>query len=268
LKRLHERHPKEIRVIEARFRGERAADHNSEALKYLNEAQALLPPDDHSLDEDRSGLLRETGDYAGVETMMRKAIERNPKDAETHYRLGAALAHWPTGEKRDKEAEQVLRETLSLDKNHALANYELGMVLERTGRTKEAIPHLRAALDHTPRMKDALRILGKAYAATGESERSKDAFELYREVDAREAEQKRLELPSSLYKATPADRLKLADFYNRVANRPAAIIELETLLHKQPGNAQARRMLIGLYGQSRHFQRQFEERRLLKSGNR
>ncbi len=268
LKKLHDKHPKELRVLQARFRGERAADRNSEALKYLTQAQSLLPADDHSLDEDRIGLLRETGDYAGAEALMRTRIERSPSDAAAHYRLGAALARWPTGENRDKEAEPVLRKVLSLDEAHAQANYDLGMVLQRSGRAKEAIPHLRAALDRVPRMKDALRVLGQAYAATGDSERSGHAFNLYRKVEARESEQRRLELPSSLYKATPADRLKLASFYVRIANRSAAIIELETLLHKQPNNSQARKLLVGLYGQSRRFQRQFEERRLMKPGER
>jgi hypothetical protein len=115
-------------------------------------------------------------------------------------------------------------------------------------------------------MKDALRVLGRAYATTGDKSRSRDAYALYRQVEARESEQKRLELPSSLYKATAQNRLDLADFYIRAANRSAGVIELEILLRKHPDNTEARRMLIGLYGQQRQFQRQFEERRLLGTG--
>jgi predicted Zn-dependent protease len=266
LSRLTERHPKEVRVLEARFRGERAADHNAEALRQLTEAQALKAADDHSLDADRLGLLRETDRYDELEKALREAVKRTPNDAAAQFNLGTALTHWPTGQNRDVEAEQVLRRVLEMDSTHTQAHYDLALILSRTKRAPEAIVHLRTVLDHNPQMKDALRVLGQAYASTGDTRRSQDAYALYRQIEARESEQKRLELPSSLYKAKPQDRLNLADFYIRAANRQAAVIELETLLHKNPGYPAARGSLIGLYGQLRRFQRQFEERRLLGTG--
>ena len=66
----------------------------------------------------------------------------------------------------------------------------LGLALARTGKQKEAIPHLEAAL---PMDQDgsALYQLSRAYQATGETEKAKAAVVKYQEIRSKLEEEKR-----------------------------------------------------------------------------
>jgi tetratricopeptide (TPR) repeat protein len=174
------------------------------------------------------------------------------------------MSRWPERAGAAEAAADSLKNAVELRPDHSESRYRLGLVLLNAGRATEAIPHLRRALDLSPRMTDAARALGRAYALSGDRARSADMLRLYGALVQQEQEQKRVELPSSLNQATADERMALAEFYVRHHRSQNAITELEVLVRRHPDHAGARRRLEKLYGHARRFQRQYEERRLLK----
>jgi tetratricopeptide (TPR) repeat protein len=263
LHRLREKEPRNPEVLEALFRGERAADHNDKALEAL-EVLLEVTPDQSRLLVERAQLLVQLHRYSEVDAMLIRLRDLEPNNPVRHYQLGLALWRWSQRPDRLALAEASFRQDLALRPKHTEAHYYLGLILQKAGRTQEAIVHLRRALELSPSLADALRALGRAYAIVGDQVRAQDAFRTYRQVQARAEEQKRLELPGTLYRSTPETRTRLYRFYLRYGKHTLAIGELEALLQMDPRNKAARSDLVALYGHSRRFQRQFEERRRLK----
>jgi predicted Zn-dependent protease len=259
LYQLQSKEPENPAIPEHLFRAERVVNHNLQALKALDRL-AELSPEAEWIPADRADLLQRLNRIPEAEKALEEAVRREPENALRHYQIGALLVAKSQRPDRLAAAEAAFRKALALQPDHLSSRYRLGLLLESSGRFREAIPELRRALDQSPELVDALRVLGRAYASAGEREKSEDTFRLYRRLKAREAEQKRLELPISLNRGTEEDRLRVARFYLRTGQQSAAIKELETVLRRRPGDAAVRQELIGVYGVTRRFQRQWELR--------
>ncbi len=81
------------------------------------------------------------GDIAGCESRLRTILARRPDDVEAHIRL-AELA-WACD--NHAEAEHEYRAALLLAPQRADLEHALGLVLQATGRSAEAEPHLARA---------------------------------------------------------------------------------------------------------------------------
>ena len=65
------------------------------------------------------------------------------------------------------DAEQLLRQVLSLQPDHFAARCNLGYILNRTGRAKEALPHLLYAFYNFPNKPAVLQLLAGSYQLIG-----------------------------------------------------------------------------------------------------
>lgn len=264
LHKLEAKDPGSELVLAAVFRGERAAGHDAKALEALDRLLKLTPGDTDLLDQ-RVDLLQRLARYEELETLLTQLRDQEPEKPARHFELGQALAQWSTRPDRMEAAEASFREVIRLQPNAAEAHYRLGLALERARRPAEAVRSFRRALDLSPRMTDALRALARSYALVNDKERSAEAFRAYRALNALDEEQKRLEMPSSLHRATPAERKRLAEFYLRTGRFESAVTELEAVRYAHPEDQEARRRLAALFGHLRRFQRHFEERQGLSS---
>ena len=95
-----------------------------------------------------------------------KAIRIRPRDANTHFNLGSALA----GMGDMEGAMAQYRETLVIEPDHVAALSNLGFTLAGQGKLDEAIPLYRRALAKDPDNVTALVNLGAALASQGHLE--------------------------------------------------------------------------------------------------
>jgi tetratricopeptide (TPR) repeat protein len=159
-----------VRIIEAiRARAARRLAAYAAAAAALF-ALALWP---HGLDDGRSEertfmLLWIVDNGQGAEALRRlPGVETaHPEPARLLLLVGQAL-----DESREAgAAAQILERSLALDPSRAETRLALGRALFDAGRTADAIPHLRAALDAGFRPDTAAFALVQALAATGQAE--------------------------------------------------------------------------------------------------
>jgi protein O-GlcNAc transferase len=97
----------------------------------------------------------------------RALVAAAPRDTERHFTLGLALSDVDT-----EAAIASFRRTLALDPSHALARYNLALVLRRTDRLEEAVRELHRAIDLEPRA-EAYYTLGVIHWHQGDRARAR-----------------------------------------------------------------------------------------------
>lgn len=124
--------------------------------------------------EEAEGAFRD-GRYGESVELFTTYTETKADNPWGHYMLG--LASWKNGEL--ERAEQALRRTLELDRNHVKGYVNLGRVLLEQGRPEEARDAALEAVDIDPVSIDGYRVLGLAYDQIG---RTDSAITAYREA--------------------------------------------------------------------------------------
>jgi Flp pilus assembly protein TadD len=264
VEKLRSRHPDVPDVIWSQYRLQTALKQYDQALGSLQSLEKEVGPDPVVLSE-RALTLQQLARHAEAEEILFKLRDLEPESAERHYNLGTALSLWSARADAEQLAEGELRRAVALRPDYAAAHYALGQLLQSRGASAEAIVHLRRAADFAPTHVDAQRLLGRAYLQVGDRARSDEAFRMYRWLDQRVEERKRLELPVRHMEDLRRSRMALARFDLRNGNPKNATIELERLVYQFPEDREAHRLLAGLYGYERRFQAQFEERQWLRT---
>ena len=105
---------------------------------------------------------------------FRKVLAENPDDPGARQHLGEVLRLW--GDERAKaghldEAAAHLRESLHFRQDDAVLHSDLGTVLARLGRIREAVPEFEAALRLDPKLETARHNLQAARARLEQPER-------------------------------------------------------------------------------------------------
>jgi tetratricopeptide (TPR) repeat protein len=100
----------------------------------------------------------------------RKAIAKNPRALNLHFRLGRALLL----ESHDPEAlalaQKEFESELALNAGDAAAEFQIGQILNTQSKAEQALPHFQKALDLSPDFAEAalavgrIRVQAKQYA--------------------------------------------------------------------------------------------------------
>ena len=131
-----------------------------------------LDPDNADAMQELATLLRVLRRFDEALALSRRLEEKAPGDPRVVADIGRCLS----GLRRYDEAEAVLRRALaSLD--DANTRYDLGLVLDRTGRSAEAMAEYKLALARNPTHRDALNNRGVAYARAGRLAEAAAQFE-------------------------------------------------------------------------------------------
>jgi len=99
--------------------------------------------------------------FAEAAAEYRKAIQKNPKAVDLHFRLGRAIlleSHEPealAAARKEFEAE------LALNPDDAAAEFQIGQILNASARPADALPHFQRALDLGPDFIEAALAVGK-----------------------------------------------------------------------------------------------------------
>ena len=103
-----------------------------------------LDPDDFDIRLDLADLDLSMGNVQDALTLVDKMLVEQPEHRRAKQLKGIALYRLD----RLDEAEAMLNEAIELNPEPARAQYYLGRICERTGRTQEALEHYREALSH------------------------------------------------------------------------------------------------------------------------
>ncbi len=129
------------------------------ARQELEQALALSP-DDHETMRLQCHFLFEHGTPSESEFALRRLIGRDPEDASAHHNLGTLLLR----NKRFKDATIVFREALRLRPENLATHLHLGYALKGNGRIAEAASVFENALrlaPEDPALQSELHLLGR-----------------------------------------------------------------------------------------------------------
>jgi predicted Zn-dependent protease len=103
----------------------------------------------------RANFFFESGDPLGASRLLEPIVEAEPHNAAVRQLL--ARAYFNSAQLNG--AETQLRALIEHDPSDHYAHHVLGRTLERAGRFREALPHLRlaAAMKQQPDYQEALR---------------------------------------------------------------------------------------------------------------
>jgi tetratricopeptide (TPR) repeat protein len=132
---------------------------------------------------DNLGLsLEANGDLQEALEAYEKAAELNRQSSSPSswpaVNLGALLLRMG----REKEAEASLLEALKYDPRNVQAHYRLGLTYDKQGRAEQAITELRQASELDPAFADPFYALGRIYHRLGDQPRAEQAFSAFRTV--------------------------------------------------------------------------------------
>jgi Tfp pilus assembly protein PilF len=108
--------------------------------------------------------------FAEAAAEYRKAIEKNPRALNLHFRLGRAILLESHSAEALARAQTEFEAELALNAGDAAAEFQIGQIHNASGRTGEALQHFQRALDLSPDFPEAalavgrIRVQAKQYA--------------------------------------------------------------------------------------------------------
>jgi tetratricopeptide (TPR) repeat protein len=134
--------------------------------------------------------LWEKGDLEEAEAVYRRILEHEPAARPPAYRALGGLLLWAG---RYQDAVPVLTEATRADMSSVAVQFDLARALAGAGRDAAAIAVYRRVIEQAPRMSAARYGLATVLARTGETDASREQFEVFRGLHAAERETTRRE---------------------------------------------------------------------------
>lgn len=147
-------------------------------LKGWNEAVAAMftsAPASFRVNQLSAEIFEIQGRYDEAVREYRKALEKAPGTINLHFRLGRAIlmrSHEPAAL---EEALDEFQAELELNPNDAVAEFQVGQILQVTGKADEAETHFARAVELDPEFSEALVALAKVRLR---QERFEEAIEM------------------------------------------------------------------------------------------
>jgi tetratricopeptide (TPR) repeat protein len=118
-------------------------------------------PASYRVDQLSAEVFETQGKYAEAVAEYRKAIEKNPKAIDLHYRLGRALLLQSHDPANLEQARKEFEAELSLNPSDAVAEYQVAQVLIAEQKKPEAAAHFERAAELRPDFAEALIAVAK-----------------------------------------------------------------------------------------------------------
>jgi tetratricopeptide (TPR) repeat protein len=121
-------------------------------------------PASFRVDQLSGEVFESQGKYAEAIGEFRKAITKNPKAINLHYRLGRAILMRSHDPAALEEARQEFVAELALNPSDAVAEYQIAQILMARERKEEAARHFEKAAELRPDFPEALVAVAKLRA--------------------------------------------------------------------------------------------------------
>jgi len=132
-------------------------------------------PSSYRVDQLSAEVFETQGKYTEAIAEFRKAIAKNPKAINLHYRLGRALLQQSHDPKVMDQARKEFEAELALNPSDAVAEYQVGQILAAGQKKPEAAAHFERAAELRPDFPEALIAVAKLRA---DARRYSDAIAL------------------------------------------------------------------------------------------
>jgi tetratricopeptide (TPR) repeat protein len=132
-------------------------------------------PSSYRVDQLSAEVFETQGKYAEAIAEYRKAIEKNPKAINLHYRLGRALLQQSHDPADLDQARKEFETELSLNPSDAVAEYQVAQILTSEQKKPEAAAHFERAAQLRSDFPEALIAVAKLRS---EAKRYSDAIAL------------------------------------------------------------------------------------------
>jgi tetratricopeptide (TPR) repeat protein len=130
-------------------------------------------------------VLVQRKNFADAKNWSTKFIETNPEDYRGYYFLAAAKDGL-----EEKDARQVLRQSLARKPDFAASHALLGKILLQGGEVEAAAASFEQAIRYRPDLKQAHLQLAQAYRKLGRETDAKREFGIVRQLTEKEARPK------------------------------------------------------------------------------
>lgn len=133
-------------------------------LKGWNEAVSAMfsaAPASFRVNQLSAEIFEIQGRYDDAVREYRKAIEKAPGTINLHYRLGRALLMRSHEPGTLEEALEEFRAELKLNPNDAVAEFQVGQILQVQGRPRDALSHFERAVELDGEFPEALIAVAK-----------------------------------------------------------------------------------------------------------
>jgi Tfp pilus assembly protein PilF len=118
-------------------------------------------PSSYRVDQLSAEVFETQGKYTEAIAEYRKAIGKNPKAINLHYRLGRALLQQSHDPGVLEQARQEFEGELALNPSDAVAEYQVAQILATEQKKSEAAAHFERAADLRPDFPEALIAVAK-----------------------------------------------------------------------------------------------------------
>jgi tetratricopeptide (TPR) repeat protein len=122
-------------------------------------------PASYRVDQLSAEVFETQGKYTEAIAEYRKAIAKNPKGIDLHYRLGRALLAQSHGASALEQARLEFATELRLNPSDAVAEYQVGQILTTQLKGAEAAAHFERAVALRPDFTEALIAVAKIRSA-------------------------------------------------------------------------------------------------------
>jgi tetratricopeptide (TPR) repeat protein len=118
-------------------------------------------PSSYRVDQLSAEVFETQGKYTEAVAEYRKAIEKNPKAINLHYRLGRALLQQSHDPAALDQARKEFEAELALNPSDAVAEYQVAQILMAKQEKQQAAPHFERAAELRPDFPEALIAVAK-----------------------------------------------------------------------------------------------------------
>jgi tetratricopeptide (TPR) repeat protein len=120
-------------------------------------------PASYRVNQLSAEVFETQGKYPEAIAEYQKAIVKNPKAINLHYRLGRAILLQSANKPAELEqARKQFEAELALNPSDAAAEYQMGQILVLEQKRRDAAPHFDRAVELRPDFPEALVAAGKA----------------------------------------------------------------------------------------------------------
>jgi tetratricopeptide (TPR) repeat protein len=119
-------------------------------------------PGSYRVNQISGEIFEIQGGYREAAAEYRKAIEKNPRALDLHFRLGRVLLIDSQGPEALESARREFEAELALNNGDAAAEYEVGQILIAQGKRDAGARRLERALELRPDFVEALVAVGKS----------------------------------------------------------------------------------------------------------
>jgi len=122
----------------------------------------LKTPASYRVNQISAEILEIQGKYSDAAAEYRKAIEKNPRVLDLHFRLGRVILVDSQSPEALETARREFEAELALNAGDAAAEYEVGQILTVQGKAEQGVAHFERALELRPDFAEAMIAVARA----------------------------------------------------------------------------------------------------------